>query len=143
MTYTRYKGRCRHLLPKSGELVNRAFLYLAVFGESLHKQFNYCTDIYCTYGLQVLKFHYTKHSTTQTLQYAKQENENKRDYEQCVYEVEHSSFTLVLMSLKIGPGKASTTCYECLASLIVEMHDHLYSKVMDWLRCRSSFRCIR
>ena len=82
--------------------------------------------------------------------YAKHENEKKRAYEQRVREVEHGSFTPLVMSSTGGLGRASTSFYKRLASLIAEKRDHPYSKIMAWLRCRlcfsllrSSIRCIR
>ncbi len=50
--------------------------------------------------------------------YRKHENIKKRAYEQRVREVEHSSFTPIVLSLTGGLGNAAFTCYKRLASLL-------------------------
>ena len=47
----------------------------------------------------------------------KHENIKKLAYERRVREVEHGSFTPLIMSLTVGLGSAATTCYKRLASL--------------------------
>ena len=47
----------------------------------------------------------------------KHENIKKLAYEQRVREVEHGSFTHLVMSLTVGLGSATTTCYKRFASL--------------------------
>ena len=71
-------------------------------------------------------------------------------YEQCVREIEHGSFILLVLSTTGGLGNAATICYKRLASMIEEKHDQLYSSTMSWLRCTLSFallcssiQCIR
>ena len=79
--------------------------------------------------------------------YRKHENSKKRAYKQRVREIEHGSFTpLVLSSL----GDAATLCYKRLASLLASKHDQPYCNTMAWLRCtlsfcllRSAIQCIR
>ncbi len=56
--------------------------------------------------------------------YRKHENIKKRAYEQRVQEVEHSSFTPIVLSFTGGLGNAATTCYKRLASLLSVKHDH-------------------
>ncbi len=75
--------------------------------------------------------------------YRKHENIKKRAYEQRVREVEHSSFTPIVLSLTGGLGNAATTCYKRLASLLSTKHDQAYNKTMTWLRCRLSFSLLR
>ncbi len=75
--------------------------------------------------------------------YRKHENIKKRAYEQRVREVEHSSFTPIVMSLTGGLGNAATTCYKRLATLLSAKHDQHYSTTMSWLRCRLSFSLLR
>ena len=50
--------------------------------------------------------------------YRKYEYIKKRAYEQRVWEVEHSTFTPLVMSLTGGLGNAATICYKRLASLL-------------------------
>ena len=82
--------------------------------------------------------------------YRKHKNIKKRAYEQRVREIEHGSFTPLVMSLTGGLGNAATICYKRLASLLASKHDQPYCSTMAWLRCtlsfsllRSSIRCIR
>ena len=82
--------------------------------------------------------------------YRRHEALKRRTYEQRVREVEHASFTPLVMSLtgSLGPA-ASTTCKR-LGSLLSAKWDQPYSHIMAWLRCglsfsllRSSIMCIR
>ena len=82
--------------------------------------------------------------------YRKHENQKKRAYEQRVREIEHGSFTPLVMSLTGGLGNAASVCYKRLASLISAKRDVSYSSTMAWIRCslsfsllRSSIQCIR
>ena len=74
----------------------------------------------------------------------------KKAYEQCIREVEHSSFTPLALSATGGMAKQSTTFYKWLASLLAEKWDQHYSSTLCWLRCRiyfsllkSAIQCIR
>ena len=74
----------------------------------------------------------------------------KRAYEQRVLEVEHASFTPLVMSLTGGLSKAANSTYKRLSSLLTAKWNSSYSSVMGWLRCqlmfsllRSSIMCIR
>ncbi len=74
----------------------------------------------------------------------------KRAYEQRIREVEHSSFTPLVLSLTGGMGPAATVCFKRLASMIAMKRDQSYSKTMCWLICslnfallRSSIQCLR
>ena len=83
--------------------------------------------------------------------YRKHKNIKKRAYEQRVREVEHSSFTpLLVISLIGGLGNTATVCYKRLASLLSSKWDQPYSSTIAWTRCslsfsflRSSIQCIR
>ena len=78
------------------------------------------------------------------------ENIKKQAYEQRVCEVEHGSFTPLVMSLTGGLGNATTVCYKRLASLLSSKREQPYCSTMAWIRCslsfsllRSSIQCIR
>ncbi len=82
--------------------------------------------------------------------YRKHENAKKRAYEQRVREIEHGSFTPLVLSATGGMGNAATICYKRLASLIASKRDQPYSSTMAWVRCilsfsllRSAIQCIR
>ena len=74
----------------------------------------------------------------------------RRTYEQRVREVEHASFTPLVMSLTGGLGPAASNTYKRLGSLLSAKWDEPYSRIMAWLRyclsfslLRSSIMCIR
>jgi hypothetical protein len=62
--------------------------------------------------------------------YRKHENIKKRAYEQRVREIEHGSFTPIVLSLTGGLGKAATMCYKRLASMIAAKQDLPYSSTI-------------
>ena len=69
--------------------------------------------------------------------YRRHEQEKKRQYEQRVREVEHATFTPLVLSSTGGMGKAATVFYKRLASMLSEKRGIQYSKTstMGWLRC--------
>ena len=71
------------------------------------------------------------------------EQEKKRQYEQRVQEVEHATFTPLVMSTTGGMGKAATTFYKRLTSMLSEKRDVPYAKTLNWIRCRLSFALLR
>ena len=75
--------------------------------------------------------------------YRVHERAKKRAYEQRVREVEHSSFTPLVLSATGGMGNEALAFYRRLASLLAEKHDSHYSTTLGWLRCRLSFSLLR
>ena len=82
--------------------------------------------------------------------YRKHKNIKKRAYERRVREVEHGSFTPLVMSLTGGLGNGATVCYKRLASLLSSKREQPYCSTMALIRCslsfsllRSSIQCIR
>ena len=71
------------------------------------------------------------------------EMEKKRSYEQRICEVEHSTFTPLVLSSTGGMGKAATTFYERLSSMFSEKRDVPYSTILGWVRCRLTFALLR
>ena len=63
----------------------------------------------------------------------------KRAYGQKVQEIEHASFTPVVMSATGGMAHEATYFYKYLASLLSHKWGHEYSVVMGRLRCSLSF----
>ncbi len=68
---------------------------------------------------------------------------SRKEHKQRVREVEHSSFTPIVLSLTGGLGNAATTCYKKLASLLSVKRGQHYNTTMSWLRCRLSFSLLR
>ena len=72
--------------------------------------------------------------------FSKPEKEKKRAYEQRVCEIEHASFTPLVMSATGGLAKEATNFYKRLASLLAEKWDQ---STLHWLRCSISFSLLR
>ena len=75
--------------------------------------------------------------------YRSHENQKKRAYEQRVREVEHGTFTPLVMSASGGLARQAITFYKRLADLLAIKHNQPYSKTMNWLRCRLTFSLLR
>ena len=82
--------------------------------------------------------------------YRKHENIKKRAYEQRIREIEHGSFTPLVLSLTGGMGPTASMCFKRLASKLAQKKDQTYSSTMAWIRCslsfallKSSIQCIR
>ena len=75
--------------------------------------------------------------------YRTHERAKKRAYEQRIQEVEHSSFTPLVLSANGGMGNEALTFYRRLASLLAEKWDSHYSTTLGWLRCRLSYSLLR
>ena len=73
----------------------------------------------------------------------KNEREKRRAYEQRVREIEHGSFTPLVISVTGGMGPSATIFYKRLASLIAEAKKQPYSKVITWIRCKIRFSLLK
>ena len=82
--------------------------------------------------------------------YRKHKLEKNCHYEQEVREVEHASFTPLVLTATGGMANGATVFYKMLASCMATKWDQPYSTTMSWLRCwltfsllRSAIQCIR
>lgn len=82
--------------------------------------------------------------------YKTHEREKKRQYELRIREVEHGSFTPLVMSCTGGYAKESTVFFKRLANLLAAKWNKSYSSTMNWIKSsltfsllRSSIRCLR
>ena len=75
--------------------------------------------------------------------YHQHEQEKRRVYERRVREVEHGSFTPLVLSATGGMGRASEVTFKRLAFLISSKHQESYSRIMSWLRCTLGFSLLR
>ena len=75
--------------------------------------------------------------------YRKHELLKKRAYEQRIREVEHASFTPLVISATGGLANEANTFYKRLASLLASKWGHPYSSTLCWLRCRLAFSLMR
>ena len=75
--------------------------------------------------------------------YRKHEKEKKRAYENRILQIEHSSFTPLVLASTGGLGPAASSTYKRVASLLAAKWDQPYSSTLSWLRCRLSFSLLR
>ena len=75
--------------------------------------------------------------------YRKHENLKKRAYQQRVCEVEHASFTPLVLSLTGGLGGNARVCLKRLATLLSNKWDSPYSQTIAWMRVQLSFALLR
>ena len=73
----------------------------------------------------------------------KHESEKKLAYKQRIREVEHSSFTPLVLSATGGMGREATCFYKRLASMLARKWDYSFSTTLCWLRCCLTFSLIR
>ena len=62
--------------------------------------------------------------------YRRHEREKRRAYEQSVLEVEHGTFTPLVLSTSGGWGLSATVAFKTLAGLISEKYDQPYSSTL-------------
>ena len=67
----------------------------------------------------------------------------EKAYDQRVCEVEHATFTPLVLSTTSGMGCAATTFYKNLASMVAEKQDIPYAMTLNWIRSRLSFALLR
>ena len=65
--------------------------------------------------------------------YRKHEQEKRRQYDQRVREIEHATFTPLVLSTTGGMGRAATTFYKRLASMVAEKRDVSYAMTLNWI----------
>ena len=75
--------------------------------------------------------------------YRSQENLKKRAYEQRVREIEHSSFTPLVLSSSGGLANEANLFYKRLASCLAMKWNQHYSSTLFWLRTRLTFSLLR
>ena len=71
--------------------------------------------------------------------YRKHEKIKKRAYEQRIREIEHATFSPLVLSATCGLAMEANTFYKRLASMLASKWDHNYSSTLCWLRCRLAF----
>ncbi len=60
----------------------------------------------------------------------------KNAYEQRVREVEHATFTPIVLAANGGMAKEAETFYKRFASLLAAKWDNHYNTTLAWIRCR-------
>jgi len=75
--------------------------------------------------------------------FKRHENVKRRAYGQRIREVEHASFTPIVLAATGGLAQEATIFYKRLAALLATKWNDEYCKVMGWLRCVLSFSLLR
>ena len=75
--------------------------------------------------------------------YLKHEYLKKRAYQQRIREVEHASFTPLVLSGTVGMASEATVFYKRLASYLATKWDQFYSSILSQLRCCLTFSLLR
>ena len=75
--------------------------------------------------------------------YRKHEQIKKRAYEQRIREIEHATFSPLVLSATGGLAWEANTFYKRLASMLASKWDHSYSNTLCWLRCHLAFSLLR
>ena len=82
--------------------------------------------------------------------YQRHEKEKRRNYEQRIREVDHGSFTPLILAATGGMGKVCQITFKRLASMLSCKRDQPYSSTMNTIRCmisssllKSQIRAIR
>ena len=83
-----------------------------------------------------------RHNNMQSV-YRKHEQIKKRAYEQRIREVEHATFSPLVLSATGGLAREANIFYKRLASMLASKWDHTYSSTLCWLRCRLAFSLLR
>ena len=71
------------------------------------------------------------------------EKEKKRAYNERVQEIEHDSFTPIVMSATGSMTRECSKFYSRLSEMIAEKRDQPYSVITSWIRRKISFSLIR
>ena len=83
-----------------------------------------------------------RHPNLQSV-YRKHEQIKKRAYEQRIREVEHATFSPLVLSATGGLAREANTFYKRLASMLASKWDQTYSSTLCWLCCRLAFSLLR
>ena len=102
------------------------------------------TDHVLFFDVRVFNPHAPSNRHTQLSScYRKHEQIKKRAYEQRIREVEHASFTPLVISATGGLANEASTFYKRLTSLLASKWDHPYSSTLCWLHSSRAFSILR
>lgn len=93
--------------------------------------------------VRVVNFHVLSKCTPFTEAcYRRHEQEKRRAYKNCITEVEHENFTLLVPSSSRCCGPSCTVVLKRLAGLTSKKHRQLYSSTLSFIQCRLTFGLI-
>lgn len=85
----------------------------------------------------------TNSSSSTSSTYRRHEREKRRAYEQRVLQVEHGTFTPLVLSSSGGWGPSATVAFRRLAGLIATKHGQSYSTTLSFIRCKIGYSLIQ
>ena len=95
------------------------------------------------FDVRVFNAHAPSNSSSSTdACYRRHECEKRRNYKQRVIEVEHGTFTPLVLSSSGGWGPSATVAFKRLASLISQKYGQPYSSTLYYIRCQVTFSLI-
>jgi len=97
----------------------------------------------CYVDVRVFNLYAPSNVSSLSASYKRHENIKRRAYGQRIREIEHGSFTLIVLSATGGMAQEATMFYKGLASLLATKWNDNYGKVIGWLRCCFSFLLLR
>ena len=97
----------------------------------------------CFVDVRIFNPYAPSNAGSMTTAYRRHENIKRRAYGQRIREVEHASFTPIVMSATGGLAPEATTFYRRLASLLASKWGDEYCVIMGWLRCSLSFSLLQ
>ena len=74
--------------------------------------------------------------------YRRYDREKRREYERQILEVEHGTFTPLVLSTSGGWGPSATVAFRRLAGLIASKQGQFYSMTLQFIRCKILFSLI-
>ena len=83
-----------------------------------------------------------KHQTVEKI-FKKHEKEKKSVYNNRIMNVEHETFTPLILSLTEGEGPETSTFHKHIAQKYCEKNEEKYEKVLSLIRCKLSFLILR
>ena len=82
-------------------------------------------------------------STSTNSTYRRHEKEKRRKYEQRINQVEHGTFTPLVLSTSGGWGPSATVAFRRLAGLISNKYGQPYSQAISFIRCKITYSLIK
>jgi hypothetical protein len=137
-------GKPSHVPHQMLRTVHGSILLPMVFGEAGSK------ELTLMFASSTLMLPSSNCQSSLSSCYHKHESLKKWAHEQRIREIEHASFTPLVLLATGGVAKEATVFYKRLASCLAMKWDQSYSSTMSWLRChlmfsllRSAIQCIR
>ena len=95
------------------------------------------------FDVRVFNSHTPSNCKTSTAAcYWRLELEKRRAYKRRIIEVEHGSFTPIILSTSGGWGSSATVAFRRLAGLLSIKHTQPYSTTLGFMRCKIAFMLI-